>query len=107
LNWLKPLPRWYRAEDHAEELVHYLEQSAMQSAQTLHCLDLFGASGRVARTWSKAGYQSVGYDVKISHTHDICTETGMKVLLSMAARFPGMLFAFYFALDFVYIPYIF
>ena len=67
----------------------------MQSAQTLHCLDLFGASGRVARTWSKAGYQSVGYDVKISRTHDICTETGMKVLLSMAARFPGMLFSLF------------
>ena len=93
LNWFKSLPRWYRAEDHAEELVQYLEQMAMQSAQTLHCLDLFGASGRVARTWREAGYQSVGYDVKISRTHDICTETGFKMLLSMAARFPGLLFA--------------
>ena len=60
----------------------------MRSTQTmgssLHCLDVFGASGRVKQTWQTAGYRGEGYDIRLSGSHDICGEAGVKILLKMA-----------------------
>lgn len=49
-------------------------------------LDLFGASKRVAKTWIENGYSAVAYDIKISATHDICTEAGFKELITMGMQ---------------------
>ena len=49
----------------------------------LHCLDIFGASGRVKHTWEDAGFRAAGFDIRLSNSHDICGETGVKILLRM------------------------
>lgn len=46
------------------------------------CLDVFGASGRVMRTWVDAGYEATNFDIKVSRSHDLCGESGVKALLT-------------------------
>jgi len=44
-------------------------------------LDLFGASQSVGKTWSKAGYKALCFDIKLSQDNDIVSEVGFKGLL--------------------------
>ena len=46
-------------------------------------LDLFGASASVARDFSNAGYNTIGYDIKLDKTHDITSKHGFLELLRM------------------------
>ena len=54
--------------------------------RSIQCLDLFGASGRIAKTWIDSGFGALGYDIKLSRFHDITQESGVKKLLTMAMR---------------------
>ena len=54
--------------------------------RSIDCLDIFGASGRIKRTWEDAGFASLGFDVKISADHDLCSETGFFTLLHMGLQ---------------------
>ena len=53
---------------------------------SIDCLDIFGASGRIKQTWEDAGFASLGFDVKISEDHDLCSETGFYTLLHMGLQ---------------------
>ena len=55
--------------------------------QMLDCMDVFGASERVAATWQDAGYNAMSYDIKINPSHDIVSEAGFKCMLRMALQF--------------------
>ena len=58
-------------------------------ARTYDCLDMFGASQRVAQTWKDAGYRAIAFDVKLSKSHDLCSKKGVQVLLRMALELFG------------------
>ena len=79
--------RWYRAENHFHQLAQFVRLTAASADHTIQCLDLFGASGRVAQTWTDAGYGAMGFDIKLSNEHDLTQETGVKKLLTMAMQF--------------------
>ena len=78
--------RWYRPEDHFDSLLEYAKDLVENVPKTYAVLDLFGASQRVANTWIRNGYSAVAFDIKISASHDICTEAGFKKLLEMAMQ---------------------
>lgn len=69
------------------ELKTFIESVDESMNQVWDCLDMFGASGRVAQTWIDAGYNSIGFDVKNDRAHDITAEKGFKILLRMALEF--------------------
>lgn len=60
-----------------------MRRAADQVTQTIHCLDLFGASERVAASFRASGYQSIAYDIKLNSQHDLCTKAGVEALLRM------------------------
>lgn len=86
---LVPVLRWYRAEYHVEELQQYLLDLESNVGQVLSCLDLFGASKRVAETWIRAGYAACAFDIKLNVKHDIVTERGFKLLMAMGMQLPA------------------
>ena len=49
-----------------------------------HVLEAFGASQRLKSAWKSAGFSGVSFDIKLAARHDLCTEQGVKTLLSMA-----------------------
>ena len=71
--------RWYHPENHVQYLSNYM--TSMRVAKQYSCLDLFGASERVAKGFSEAGYLSISYDIKLSPAYDICSEAGFQRLL--------------------------
>lgn len=73
--------RWYRPEDHLAEVEEYVTYLRRTVTPTWSVLDLFGASRRVAKAWSREGYSSVSFDIKLSQTHDLCTQVGFFQLL--------------------------
>lgn len=83
----EPLPiRWFKADENFDELGEWLRQAAPTVDQTISCLDVFGASKRVADTWQDAGFKASSYDIKLSHEDDICSERGCKKLLHMGLQ---------------------
>jgi len=78
--------RWFRAEDHYEQLVADAMGLAERVTQVYSVLDLFGASRRVARTWERENYCAIGFDIKLSSLHDICSKTGFQILLTMGMQ---------------------
>ena len=50
------------------------------------CLDLFGASQRVQKTWERSGYKGLAYDIKLCKDHDLVSELGFKTLLYMGLQ---------------------
>ena len=75
--------RWYRPENHHSELVDWMTRRQQISQGVWDCIDVFGASGKVAQVWKDHGYSAIGYDIKLTRQHDICTQRGFKCLLSM------------------------
>ena len=63
--------------------MHWVHESIGYVQQTYHCIDAFGASGRVKDTWLRAGFQAIGFDIKLSPDHDLTSETGFKALVQM------------------------
>lgn len=61
----------------------------LRVTQTYACLDLFGASGRVADAFISKGYPAVSYDIKLSAAHDVCSEHGFKYLCALGLEFLG------------------
>ena len=78
--------RWFRAEDHMVELKHFVDVQMGVLVRALHCVDCFGASGRIRQTWEKAGFSALGFDIKLSQGHDLCSESGLKTLLTMGLQ---------------------
>lgn len=74
---------WYDASKHMKELKAMIAKLVSEDRR-LHCIDLFGASGKVASTWSRVGYQSEVYDVKTNASlMDIVSKKGFLHLLCM------------------------
>ena len=59
------------------------------------CLDLFGASQRVKQTWEDHGFPAASYDIKISAAHDICSSSGVHLLLHLGAQTHGYVLDFF------------
>jgi len=82
-----PDKRWFRAEDHVGTLRDFMSSVAsMDFCEEIHCLDLFGASGRIAGTFVQAGYKALGFDIKINPLHDITQESGLKELIRVGMQ---------------------
>ena len=81
--------RWYKAEANTEHLASFLQETLRTVEQTLHCLDLFGASQKVKSTWIDHGYASESFDIKISDSHDVCSLSGVQHLLTLGSRMPS------------------
>ena len=79
--------RWFRAEDHFDDLVNFAKDFSNTAYRTLSVLDLFGASKRVSQTWQRAGYRGMSFDIKLDPTHDICSREGLFLLLRCGLRF--------------------
>ena len=78
--------RWYKPEEHKDLLVQWISETADVIERTLHCIDVFGASGRVSKTWERAGYSAESFDVKLSPRHDLCSEQGFKTLMTLGLK---------------------
>ena len=71
------------------QLKAWMRETEGTVARIYDCLDMFGASQRVAQTWQDAGYRAIAFDVKLSRSHDLCSQKGVKVLLRMALELLG------------------
>lgn len=81
--------RWFHAEDHVPELLKWMKETAGSLPQYLDCIDLFGASERMSRTFGDAGFEAISYDIKIDRSHDLTSFNGFKTFLIMALQFLG------------------
>ena len=82
-------PRWFAPERHFVEL-----QASMRTWMTNHkpkydCLDVFGASQKVSKTWIAAGFRSVSFDIKLNREHDLVSEKGFHALMRLGAECLG------------------
>ena len=76
---------WYSADEHLPEIQEYVTR--WSGNRDLRCLDLFGASGRVAETWTANGQASVNYDIKVGgREHDVTSRVGFWFLLEVSLR---------------------
>ena len=66
--------------------LHKFLDVASRAPKTLHVLDVFGVSCRMQSAFEEKGFVGFSYDIKLSKTHDITSESGFKVLLEKAAR---------------------
>ena len=71
-----------------ESLATWMRSISASVGQSLDCLDLFGASGRVARTWQDGGYDSTSFDIKINPGDDITCVGGFKRFLRLGLKCP-------------------
>lgn len=74
--------QWFCAKDHFDEIAQWAK--AFDGPRTVHLVDVFGASQRLSRKWSKHGYASRAYDIKLSTEEapqDILTRNGFFQLL--------------------------
>ena len=81
-------PRWFHAEDHMGEVCTWIQAQA-DVAKLWHCLDLFGASGRVATTWIDGGYSAISFDIKLHPGDDLCSQSGFYHLLKIGLQCLG------------------
>lgn len=87
--------RWFHPEAQLDAVKEFMVQTAGAVDQTLDCLDLFGASGRIRTMWKLHGYEAESYDIKLSADHDLCKEVGFKCLISMCMQFLVIWSAFF------------
>lgn len=66
--------------------MHWVHETIDCVQQAYDCIDAFGASGRVKDTWLRAGFQAIGFDIKLSPDHDLTSETGFKALVKMGLK---------------------
>lgn len=68
------------ADDFENELLE--RARSFTGSRTLHCLDLFGFSGKVSQIWSKQGYESERYDIlRGGRSEDILGKRGFLNLM--------------------------
>ena len=87
--------RWFAPEKHLDELKAWTRSRMPLTGpwDELDCIDLFGATQRVARCWRKYGYQAESYDIKLDKArHDITSSLGFRALLEMGARLLDSMF---------------
>ena len=68
---MTPESKWWVAHSHRARIASYVAQWA--GSRTLHCLDLYGASGRVCRVWQAHGQTAANYDIKAGWTQHACS----------------------------------
>ena len=78
--------RWYDAQSHFNDLNRWATALQGWVDPKYHLLEVFGASKGLQKTWHRAGKSGVSFDIKISKTHDLCTECGVKVLIQMGLQ---------------------
>ena len=69
-----------------ETLLDWMSSKACQVQKTYHCLDVIGASKRVANRFTRSGWKAVGYDIKLNAMHDITSEVGFRTLLELSIQ---------------------
>lgn len=75
-----PESSWFVADDFENELLE--RARSFTGSRTLHCLDLFGFSGKVSQIWSKQGYESERYDIlRGGRSEDILGKRGFLNLM--------------------------
>lgn len=74
--------QWFKAEDYVRYLEVLAEYIARDSAPYFQCIDLFGASGKVRKSWQSKGYRAVSYDIKLNKDHDVTTFEGCVLLFT-------------------------
>ena len=72
----------FRAEEHRDEIKEFLAREAPQVRRTVALLDLFGASGRMAKCWAAQGFEVASFDIK-----RCCTEGRSGILWSHGSQF--------------------
>lgn len=70
------------------EWINWGRTLASQTRRVYQVIDLFGASQKVSNTWKQEGFNAAGYDIKLSTSHDICSENGFRELLKMGCQGP-------------------
>lgn len=76
-----PEAEWYKPEEDSEAVQAFCAE--FQGAQTVHCLDAFGASRSMYKQWNKAGMNARAFDVKLNPLGmDLLTRTGFFTLLT-------------------------
>lgn len=76
---------WFVADDHVDELVSTM-RSLVNMRRDLHCIDLFGYSGKISKVWRSAGYSAEQYDVlRGGRAHDILSKRGFLFLMRSSA----------------------
>ena len=68
--------------------LHKFLDVASRAPKTLHVLDVFGVSCRMQSAFEEKGFVGFSYDIKLSKTHDITSESGFKVLLGEGIAHP-------------------
>lgn len=77
-----PEESWFDASANFQEILPYA--SAWSGSRSLHVLDCLGYSGKIARQWTKEGFVSSQYDIKLNHEHDVVSRAGYFALLDFA-----------------------
>ena len=64
----------------------------MKNSEAVYdCLDVFGFSQRVSGTWKRFGFGARSFDIKLDKKNmDICSERGVRTLLSLGAQSLGL-----------------
>ena len=78
--------RWFDASQHEVELGFFFQDARANAEHNVHCLDWFGASQRVSRTWIARGYRASAFDIKLCTSQDMVNREGCHLLLKMAAQ---------------------
>lgn len=87
-----PFPRWFKPEEHFETLSQWMDELLHTNEKVYDVLDLFGATQKVSRTFESAGHKSVSFDIKLSSTQDLVSESGFRELLDISSRLPSLNF---------------
>lgn len=88
LSSFSPEESWWEAENHEGILMDML--TSWDRPCDVHCIDMFGASGMIAKAWSKKGYSSLIFDILHDPKHDMCVRSGCRAFMHMASRLvPG------------------
>lgn len=79
--------RWFRAENHFDELVKDAQTFLASQSQIYDVIDFFGAACRMRDVFTQFGYRGIAYDVKIHAEHDLCSQSGFRAALAMTCRY--------------------
>lgn len=81
-----PENQWFDCAQHEAELTSWFQSARAAAEHNVHCLDWFGASQSVSRTWIARGYRAFAFDIKLCTSQDMVNRDGCYLLLKMAAQ---------------------
>lgn len=74
---------WFVADNHYTELKGVV--NSFCKPRTLHCLDIFGFTGKIAKAWTKRNYQAESYDIlRGGRSEDLLSKRGFLRLLRLS-----------------------